>query len=244
MVYTAEHPALAALEILNGWEVYASLSGYYLYRCTFGAAGVLETPADLDVRDRAAARAFGDAWVQARASVALKVPSVAVPDAYNSLAWSQPSRLRRASHARAPWDPSLSTRESRSWCERPRARLRLELFRSDEVVKAEGRGLVLFVVEVLLHLHRKPYRGVPQAGREDLGGHAAERAREAVGVAQIVNADARDPGGVSQGHKAALEVIGVDGCTDRRGKEVARLPPQTRVLHLGALTGLPLTVSV
>ena len=65
--------------------MYASLSGYYLYRCTFGAAGVLETPADLDVRNRAAARAFGDAWIQARESVALKVPSVAVPDAYNYL---------------------------------------------------------------------------------------------------------------------------------------------------------------
>lgn len=85
MVYTAEHPALTALEILNGWEVYTSLSGYYLYRCTFGVAGVLAAPAELDVRDRAAARAFGDAWVQGRGSVALKVPSVAVPDAYNYL---------------------------------------------------------------------------------------------------------------------------------------------------------------
>jgi len=85
MVYTAEHSALAALEILGGWEVYASLSGYYLYRCTFDAEGVLEAPHDLDVHDRTATRAFGDAWVQARESVALKVPSVAVPDAYNYL---------------------------------------------------------------------------------------------------------------------------------------------------------------
>jgi RES domain-containing protein len=85
VVYTAEHPALAALEILNGWEMYARLSGYHLYRCAFDAAGVLETPPDLDVRDQEATRAFGDAWVQARGSLALKVPSVAVPDAYNYL---------------------------------------------------------------------------------------------------------------------------------------------------------------
>jgi len=85
LVYTAEHPALAALEILNGWEVYARLSGYHLYRCAFDAAGVLETPPDLDVRDREATRAFGDAWVQGRGRVALKVPSAAVPDAYNYL---------------------------------------------------------------------------------------------------------------------------------------------------------------
>ena len=85
MVYTAEHPALAALEILNGWEVYATLSGYFLYRCTFDAECVLGAPAELDVRNREATRAYGDAWVQARESVVLKIRSLAVSNAYNYL---------------------------------------------------------------------------------------------------------------------------------------------------------------
>lgn len=85
MVYTAEHPALAALEILNGWEVYAKLSGYFLYRCTFAAESALEAPAELDVRNREATRAYGDAWAGGRESVALKVSSLAVPDACNYL---------------------------------------------------------------------------------------------------------------------------------------------------------------
>lgn len=85
MVYTAEHPALAALEILNGWGVYANLSGYSLCRCTFGAAAVLDAPPDLNVDDRAVTRAFGDAWIRGRASVALKVRSAAVAEAYNYL---------------------------------------------------------------------------------------------------------------------------------------------------------------
>ena len=85
MVYTAEHPALAALEILNGWEVYANLSGYSLYRCTFGAEAVLDAPPDLNVDDRAATRAFGDAWVRGRASVVVRVRSAAVAAANNYL---------------------------------------------------------------------------------------------------------------------------------------------------------------
>ena len=85
MVYTAEHPALAALEILTGWEVYATLSGYFLYRCTFGAEHVLGAPAELDVRDREVTRVYGDAWVQSCESVVLKVRSLAIPGAYNYL---------------------------------------------------------------------------------------------------------------------------------------------------------------
>ena len=85
MVYTAEHPALAALEILNGWEVCTTLSGYFLYRCTFGAEHVLGVPANLDVRDREVTRVYGDAWIQRRESVVLKVRSLAIHEVYNYL---------------------------------------------------------------------------------------------------------------------------------------------------------------
>lgn len=85
MVYTSEHPALAALEILNGWEIYANLYGYHLYRCTFDDAPILEAPSGFDVQDRALTRTYGDAWVRERSSVILKVSSVVVLESYNYL---------------------------------------------------------------------------------------------------------------------------------------------------------------
>ncbi len=85
MVCTAEHPALAALEILNGWEVYAGLSGYSLYCCTFDASGIVDAPPDPNLHDRETTRSYGDAWVQGRKSIALKVRSAAVRNAYNYL---------------------------------------------------------------------------------------------------------------------------------------------------------------
>lgn len=84
-MYTAEHAALAALEILAGWEVYASLQGYSLYRCTFDEALLEDALDDLDARDRAQARAYGDAWVRETRSVALRVPSVVAPESFNVL---------------------------------------------------------------------------------------------------------------------------------------------------------------
>ena len=85
VVYTAEHAALAALEILAGWEVYASLQGYSLYRCTFDEALLEDAIDDLDARDRAQTRAYGDAWVREARSVALRVPSVVAPESFNVL---------------------------------------------------------------------------------------------------------------------------------------------------------------
>ena len=85
MVYTAEHAALAALEILAGWELYASLQGYSLYRCTFGEALVEDVPAELDIYDKGETRAYGDAWVRERRSVAIRVPSVVAPESFNAL---------------------------------------------------------------------------------------------------------------------------------------------------------------
>ena len=85
MVYTAEHAALAALEILAGWEVYASLQGYSLYRCTFEERLVETAPADIDVLDKRVTRAYGDLWVKEERSVALRVPSVVAPESFNLL---------------------------------------------------------------------------------------------------------------------------------------------------------------
>ena len=85
VVYTAEHAALAALEILAGWEVYASLRGYSLYRCSFSEALLETAPDDLEIDDRVQTRAHGDAWVHEARSVALRVPSVVAPESFNVL---------------------------------------------------------------------------------------------------------------------------------------------------------------
>lgn len=85
IVYTAEHPALAAMEILAGWEAYLSLADYHLFRCRFDEAVVNDAPRDLDVFEKGATRVAGDAWAGERRSVVLRVPSVVVPESTNYL---------------------------------------------------------------------------------------------------------------------------------------------------------------
>jgi RES domain-containing protein len=86
MVYSSEHLALAALEILNYWEEYDRLDGYHAYSASFDEA-LVET-ADLtgvDLLDYSTTRALGDTWIAARRSVVLRVPSVVMPSASNYL---------------------------------------------------------------------------------------------------------------------------------------------------------------
>lgn len=90
MVYTAEHPALAVLEIMTAWNDYQDFSGYHLHRCEFDAAMVedlveLVVSGSVDPTDRATTRAFGDLWIVERRSVALRVPSVVAPHSHNYL---------------------------------------------------------------------------------------------------------------------------------------------------------------
>ena len=86
MVYTSEHLALAALEILNYWEVYDRLEGYHAFSASFDQ-GLVEEPdlSGVNIVERAEARAVGDAWIARRSSVALRVPSVTIPRATNYL---------------------------------------------------------------------------------------------------------------------------------------------------------------
>lgn len=90
VVYTAEHPALAVLEIMTAWNDYQDFSGYHLYRCEFDAAMVEDlvervVRGSVDPTDRATTRAFGDLWTMERRSVALRVPSVVAPHSHNYL---------------------------------------------------------------------------------------------------------------------------------------------------------------
>lgn len=90
VVYAAEHPALAALEMLTAWDVYVDFGRYHLYLCEIDEHAVQDAIPDvrdarLDIHDLEAARQYGDAWVQARRSVALRVPSVVSAASYDYL---------------------------------------------------------------------------------------------------------------------------------------------------------------
>jgi RES domain-containing protein len=88
VIYTAEHPALAALEMLTSWDDYENFSNYHLYRCEFSEDAVLDVLDDnnvtgRDVLDRSSTQPYGDQWVASQASVVLRVPSVVVPASFN-----------------------------------------------------------------------------------------------------------------------------------------------------------------
>lgn len=93
MVYLAEHPALALVEVLVHLEVDAEdlPSGYQLLEVNVPADVTVTnlTERDLDETapgwrtDATLSRAAGQAWRAQRASALLRVPSVIVPHAFN-----------------------------------------------------------------------------------------------------------------------------------------------------------------
>lgn len=90
IIYTAEHPALAALEILQSWKRYENLDYYTLFLARINPETVIDALPQLEeqqvsIRDLQATQAFGDAWMASRSSVALRVPSVATPISFNYL---------------------------------------------------------------------------------------------------------------------------------------------------------------
>lgn len=91
VVYASEHLSLAALETLAHADRRRFERGYVAFEVRVPEALVLElrdedVPADWRARPvSAGARAVGDAWLAQRASVALRVPSVLVPQERNLL---------------------------------------------------------------------------------------------------------------------------------------------------------------
>ena len=86
MAYTSEHPALAAFEILNYWEEYSSLDAYSLFSSTFETSLAKELEIQPEgLLDLDTTRTKGDDWIASRSSVALRVPSVAIPLSFNYL---------------------------------------------------------------------------------------------------------------------------------------------------------------
>jgi len=82
MVYLADHPALAVLEVLVHLDLPPEdlPDDYVLLRVTLPDVPPPARPADI-----AATRATGDLWLDSLSSAVLSVPSVLVPHAMNLL---------------------------------------------------------------------------------------------------------------------------------------------------------------
>lgn len=90
VVYAAEHPALAALEMLTAWDDYEDFSHYHLYHCQISQDAVYDAipdiqAGDFDVHDQLTTRRYGDNWAQRQQSVGLRVPSIVSTASYNYL---------------------------------------------------------------------------------------------------------------------------------------------------------------
>lgn len=87
VAYTAESVALAAMEIMaHLGPIGRSMRGYQLFSISFeddDVENAATQDSGLNPRDVDATTAYGDAWAQARRSLALRVPSVVVPLSFN-----------------------------------------------------------------------------------------------------------------------------------------------------------------
>jgi RES domain-containing protein len=86
VVYTAEHPALALLEVRVNFDLPADLlpDDFMMIKITV-PDDIVFSVADMDPRDEVAARRLGDDWLATTPSAILKVPSVIAPESYNYL---------------------------------------------------------------------------------------------------------------------------------------------------------------
>lgn len=91
VIYASESRALALLEILVHLEDEEALrEGYVLFEITLPDQNILTLPRDLpdgwkDYPANPASKSIGDQWLASRASLALAVPSVLLPQESNIL---------------------------------------------------------------------------------------------------------------------------------------------------------------
>lgn len=86
VVYTAEHPALALLEVRVNLDLPKELApNDYVMMKIFAPDGLSVATADVSPEDRASARRAGDAWLAGGASALFKAPSVIAPESHNYL---------------------------------------------------------------------------------------------------------------------------------------------------------------
>ncbi len=112
IVYCALTPAGALLEHLVHLDIDDLPATYTLLRIEISAPALIEKAAPEGEwrADVAATRAIGDRWLAAGASLALRVPSVVMPQACNLLinpAHPDIARARIAAVEAVPYDPRL-----------------------------------------------------------------------------------------------------------------------------------------
>ena len=110
VIYAAEHPAGAMTEMLVHFAREDLPDAFQLIEIDLDDAALMETAApEPGWRDsEAITRAIGDAWLADRRSLALRVPSALVPQAWNVLlnpAHSEAAKMRVAALHPVPVDP-------------------------------------------------------------------------------------------------------------------------------------------
>ncbi len=85
VVYCAEHPALAMLEVLVHLEVGAVPRALHWLRIAAPDRAETYAGPGQDLSDARATRAFGDRWLQEARSCLLRVPSAIAPESFNVL---------------------------------------------------------------------------------------------------------------------------------------------------------------
>jgi len=111
IVYAAEHPALALLELYVHIE--HALHRYTLVEFLVEAPGVARPPASVveGLEDVSTTRAFGNAWYTSDPNPVLEVPSVLVPEGTNYLVRIDDTvHLRRLRTTTYPLDRRLAER--------------------------------------------------------------------------------------------------------------------------------------
>jgi RES domain-containing protein len=82
VLYTSDHPALAALEVLNYWDDYVSMRGYYLYELEIPDL-MDDAPLEVNHHDGQQTRAYGTNWIKRKSNLTLRVRSVCTPIGFN-----------------------------------------------------------------------------------------------------------------------------------------------------------------
>jgi len=88
VAYASEHLALAAMETLGYWAVYANLNWYSIFAYDLEASDIetaLDTDPDLDLQNKAVTQRFGDEWTRTERTLGLLVPSARLPYSKNIL---------------------------------------------------------------------------------------------------------------------------------------------------------------
>jgi RES domain-containing protein len=99
MVYTADSPSLAALELLAGLNDPSFLLGFVLLSLELPDTAVIDLDSDLLPPNWQSFPAppelprLGDTWAKAKASLALRVPSAVIPQQSNLLLNPQHERF-------------------------------------------------------------------------------------------------------------------------------------------------------